>query len=101
MTHHFGAGHQDQFTILILPHAFSSSGVCVFALIIYSSHRELIFTGRSGRSRHNHSKRGFWVGLGSFFIFFVITAQAACSRQKWDLGDVLDAVLCASKRVCN
>jgi hypothetical protein len=44
VAHEFGAGHPIQHADLA--YAFSSSGVCVFALIIYSSRRELIFADR-------------------------------------------------------
>jgi hypothetical protein len=38
-------------------------------------------------------KRGFWFGLGSFFILTVITAQAACSRQPYTTDHRFGAML--------
>ena len=38
-------------------------------------------------------KRGFWFGLGSFFILLVITAQAACSRQPYTTDHRIWAML--------
>jgi hypothetical protein len=37
-------------------------------------------------------KRGYWFGLGSFFILLAITGQAACSRQPFTTENAISGM---------